>query len=70
MAEMKWTVPVILPPPSAQRREMSVVVKDGEVLLVTPFGAQMRLPVTSDEVLCEAIRQARAVANGTGQGLT
>lgn len=68
MADMKWTVPVILPPPTGQRRDLSVIVEDGEVLLVTPFGARMRLPATSDAVLAEAVREARAVANGTRGG--
>lgn len=65
---MNWTVPVVALP-TEQRRHFKVTVEDGEVLLVTPFGAQMRLPVTSDDALCEAVREARAVANGTGTGL-
>ena len=60
--QMEWPVPVVTRV-TAQRRQMTVLVgEDHEVVLA--FGeARVTLPPTSDEQLCDAIRDARRYAN-------
>lgn len=65
---MEWPVPVVTRI-GAQKRDLTVSVLDGEVVMQPPAGAQVIIPPTSDDALCEAIRSARQVASQLGREL-
>lgn len=68
MTALEWTVPVITA--DDRRQVLRVEIIGDEVVLVTPRGEQLAVPVASDDQLCEAIRAARGVARQMGQGLS
>lgn len=66
---MEWPVPVITRI-DTQKRDLTVGVLDGEVVMQQPgAGAPVIIPPSSDDALCDAVRRARAVASQMGRGL-
>ena len=68
MPSLEWIVPVVTD--DDRRQVLHVEIVGDEVVLVTPRGERLRVPVASDDQLCEAIRAARDVARQMGTGLS
>jgi hypothetical protein len=67
---MVWPVPVVRLAADRSRRQFRIWVLDGDVVVQTPDGTIYEIPPSSDTELCDAIREARNVANHMGRGLS
>ncbi len=68
---MEWTVSVLVGPHRARAKVLLYISDDGEVILAPPVSVSgWVLPVTFDAEFCEALAQARDIANRQGRGLS
>jgi hypothetical protein len=67
--QMEWPVPVVTKADAQRRVLIFTVDEEGEVV-ADPPRTPFIIPASSDDQLCDAIRDARKVAKGMGQGLS